>query len=201
MKKLVLRTNWPYVTVSSTGVLIVKMKFDAHANRENARKSGAKTYSGKQCPKFPSHGRTRYTIGANCVACALARGKALNRERVAVYRLKPVVIRPPYTAEQQARLDEGRALKFFGRECQNGHDGLRYSKTGQCVACSEAARPPKGLTKGERLKWVRAQRVEKRRKYEAEVLAMVERAKQMRAAEEKIRAARAAPEDEYEDLF
>lgn len=39
----------------------------------------------------------------------------------------------PSPARQEALLTG--AMKYVGGPCQHGHDGLRYTKCGSCVAC------------------------------------------------------------------
>lgn len=135
----------------------------AHGNREFAKEFGYKTYTGKLCSKFPSHGGKRYTNSANCVRCEGQKHKRKKSKQgePAVQR-QPVV--EPYTPEQEARLQTG-ALKFYGKPCVKGHDGLRYARNADCVACaaerSAQSRPPAGLTKAERAKWKRAHRAER----------------------------------------
>lgn len=135
----------------------------ANGNRKFAKEFGYKTYTGRPCGKFPSHGGKRYTNSANCVRC-----EGLKHKRKKVQQGEPVVQRhpvvEPYTPEQEARLQSG-ALKFYGKPCVKGHDGLRYARNGLCIDCAAernaANRPPAGLTKAERAKWKRAHRAER----------------------------------------
>jgi hypothetical protein len=59
-----------------------------------------------------------------------------------------------------------RALKYVGLKCQWGHSGLRYTRNDKCVECmterNKSNRPPLGLSKSERLAWIRNQRIERK---------------------------------------
>lgn len=116
-------------------------------------------YYGTPCGRSPSHGTKRYTNSGNCVQCDALKNKTKRPPKV-----KGVPVQEPYTPEQEERLHTG-ALKFFGYPCRRGHDGLRYARDGSCVDCAKesatAYRPPRGLSRVERAKWLRHSRMER----------------------------------------
>lgn len=166
-------------------------------NLRAARSLGKITYIGMPCGNDPEHGCVRYTRSSNCVAC----DKAKSRRKYDIIMAargstrRKVVIRPPYTKAQLDRLHEGRAEKYFGRPCKNGHDGLRYAKGSVCVACAQANNPPRGLTRAERATWKQDRRREKRAAEKALMERLVAQAKAARAREAE------AKKFDYEDLW
>ena len=174
----------------------------AGSNREFAQRYGETFYVGQTCTKVPSHGGKRYVISSNCVLCDRAKSKAANKRMreqsgAGPCKRKPRPISPPYTDAQQLRLESGRAEKYYGTPCPHGHDGLRYRSTGNCIDCAERYRPPTGLTKVERIKWVRERRRERKQAEGAQIEQMVKQAQKKRKAEALLLEAR----DEYEDLL
>ena len=131
--------------------------------REIASRRGDRSYRGAPCKH--GHCGTRYTKTNECLKCAKARQRLLQAGRPKKVKAKPL-IRPPYTADQQAALDTGRGEKFYGVPCAKGHDGLRYLKAHGCVHClkefAAAAKPPPGLDRTGRWKWQHENRSKRR---------------------------------------
>lgn len=59
--------------------------------------------------------------------------------RKAVGKKLPIKVKWPYTPEQQARLTK---KTYYGRMCVNGHDGLRYISSNNCVLCQKERNDP-----------------------------------------------------------
>lgn len=147
----------------------------AASNKELSKRLGFTHYHGQPCGNFASHGTKRYTNSGNCVKCDALKN---NKKRLREPRPKSVLpmITEPYTPEQEARLETG-ALKYYGKPCGRGHDGLRYARNGVCVDCNKERsakyQPPAGLTRGQRAKWKRDARIERKRQRDAEIRALL----------------------------
>lgn len=134
-----------------------------NARRDIASQRGDLTYRGAPCRH--GHCGTRYTKSNECLKCAKARQRVLQAGRPKKVKAQPL-IKPPYTAEQQAALEAGKGEKFYGVPCGKGHDGLRYLNGRACVQClkefARANTPPSGLDRKERRKWLHENRSKRR---------------------------------------
>jgi len=95
-------------------------------SRVKAAASGDKTYTGKDC-KY-KHGGVRYTANGVCIKC---NAMGLRHYRAKIADLLKIQTTP---TPRTAAASRG-AVHYVGKECGNGHNGLRYTSTGDCVQC------------------------------------------------------------------
>jgi len=131
-----------------------KERIQAKAMRDFAQSRGDKYFKGRICKNGHKDG-LRYASTGACVKCQMGHDA---KSRGAVKKLdRADWVVEPYTPEQQKALEAGHAMRYYGRPCLHGHDGLRYTRTNICVRCSNKRARIESQRRADNPDWQNAQ--------------------------------------------